>query len=53
VLVEVRDDRPWDRDCPDPGIGRGRAEHERPVGQLLVLLDDGDGAMQEVEVTCP
>ena len=50
MLLEVGDDDLRDRHRPPAGVGLGRAEVERAVGELLVLLDDGDGAVEEIEV---
>ena len=50
VRLKVRDDDRWDRHVPHAGVGLRWAEHERAVAELLVLLDDRHGAVEQVEV---
>ena len=50
MSLEIRDDDGRDGDHPSAGVGLRRTEHERAVAKLLVLLDDGHGPVQEVEV---
>ncbi len=53
MLLEVGDDHLRDHDRPHPGIGLGRAEHERAIAELLILLLDPNRAMQQIEVPHP
>ena len=50
MLLELGNDDLGDRDRAPAGVGLGWAEEESAVGELLVLLDDGDGAVEEIEV---
>ena len=50
VSLELGNDDLGDRDRPAASVGLGWAEEKCAVGELLVLLDDGDGAVEEIEV---
>jgi hypothetical protein len=53
VLFEVRDDDFRNRDLPQVCVGIGWTKYQRAVGELLVLLDNRDGAVEQVKVPLP
>ena len=48
--LEVGDEGGRNGDDAPPGVGLRRTEHEGAVAELLILLDDGDTAVEQIEV---